>query len=198
MIFLVEKLAPELGHATGKYQYWVAEALQGDAQTAEEFSLRRLKGEGEALFYEYIVAKELTENLAAEGNNMVFEFYKNGFPLWSDNQDPVLTTGEKPVELSGRESKQHVEYIKNIIESILTNTAYQDIQNRAAFDMTDAFVKIGNINAMMIPSGQPEGIFKLTYDELNKIVFLGDQKLLDAYREAMQAYQVFFGIKQCN
>lgn len=130
-------LAHELGHAVGKYQ------ANGSYKTAQSFSNARMRGEGEAIYYEYLVGKELS------GSS-----YNKFAAIWSDN---ALKAS----------SENFVVKIQNIINE------HTDFANgNKVFLNEELFNKIGKLNADMVYSGQKSQKVQLTYDESNKAWFL--------------------------
>lgn len=129
-------LAHELGHAVGKYQ------TNSSYKTAQEYSNARVRGEGEAIYYEYLVGKELNSA------------YQKKAGIWKDNA------------ISGTSEDFSIK-IQNII-----NEHIDYMNGNKVIISEELFNKIGKLNADMIPSGQKSQKVQLTYDESNKAWFL--------------------------
>ena len=152
-------LAHELGHATGTYQNGVA--LEGDNNLlpSEKFALIYQQAEAEAMFYEYLVSKELAVNAKT-----IFEFGEKGISVWKDNVDEA----NKDINGNKIDPKNEKQKVVDLFDNVLKSSSYNN--NREEFDFSNVFKEVGKLNEDMIPSGQVE-YPELTYNESKKYTF---------------------------
>ena len=152
-------------------------ALESDDNLlpSEKFALISQQAEAEAMFYEYLVSKELAVNAKT-----TFDFGEKRISVWRDNVDEA----NKDINGNKIDPKNENQKVVDLFDNVLKNSSYNN--NREEFDFSNVFRKVGKLNEDMIPSGQVE-YPKLTYNESKKIYLLSlrEPELQKAYIEAM-------------
>ena len=162
-------LAHELGHATGSYQ-------ETPYNSAESYAQSVIKKEGEALYYEIKVAKELQKSKNLNYKYYYNDVYYNPGNEWKDNAISVTKSPDLQEDFIDNLINNFME--QEGLDSNKFNNAKDLIKKLTPQKGEELVYKLrNNFYANSIPNSQSNLPYPLTYEEKSKFEYLKDREI---------------------